>query len=305
MTAVEIDKQLRLVEGAPARDRKAHAFRVAIGAGHQKELIGEGQHRVATLCGDLPSSQGDISAETPSPGRGIFPTMSTTLPERIEQRLADLGTTATAVSLKISDNKDLLRDIINGRTRNPRADTMRKVALGLECTLEWLMEGDGAPTPPLLEGRPRSNARPADVDIPYRNTLIRDIEVRGTVAGSMAGAFQFEGGVVDYVARPPGLINAKGIYALYVEGVSMVPAHSPGELRFISAFKHPNIGDTVAVTAQYTPDGPIESFIKTLVKRTNSKIVVEQLNPRALIEFDMQYVVSVHKVLTVNELFGI
>ncbi len=217
----------------------------------------------------------------------------------------ELGTTAAAVSLSVSDNKDLLRDIINGRTKNPRSDTMRKVALGLACNLEWLMDGDGEPTPALLAGRPTPNTRPAQVELSNRDTLIRDIEVRGTIAGSMAGAFQFEGGVVDYVARPPGLLNAKGIYALYVEGTSMIPAHPPGELRIISAFKHPNVGDTVAITARYTPDGPVECFIKTLVRRSASKIIVEQLNPKAQIEFDTAYVVSLHKVLTVNELFGI
>lgn len=304
MTAIEIDKQLGLVKGSPAGYGQRYTEGRAIGLGDGQHLVGQRQHG-ATLCGNLPSRQGGISAETPIARRGILPDMKTPLALRIEERLASLGTNATAVSLKISDNKDLLRDIINGRTKNPRADTLRKVAAGLECSLEWLMDGDGEPAPPLLEGRPIPNSRPADVDYPYRSSLIKDIEVRGTIAGSMAGAFQFEGGVVDYVARPPGLANAKGVYALYVEGTSMVPEHKPGELRFVSAFKHPNIGDTVAITARYTPDGPYESFIKTLVRRSTSKIIVAQLNPAAQIEFDPQYVVSMHKVLTMNELFGI
>lgn len=304
MTTIEIDKKLRFIEGTSAGDGESDPQRLAIGLRDSQDLIGQRQHG-ATLCGNLPSSQGGISAETAIPRRGIFPIMKSPLARRIEERLALLETNATAVSLKISDNKDLLRDIINGRTKNPRTDTMRKVAVGLECSLEWLMDGDGEPTPPLLEGRPTPNTRPADVDYPYRSTLIKDIEVRGTIAGSMAGAFQFEGGVVDYVARPPGLANAKGVYALYVEGTSMVPEHKPGELRFISAFKHPNVGDTVAITARYTPNGPYESFIKTLVRRSASKIIVAQLNPEAQIEFNPQFVVSMHKVLTMNELFGI
>jgi hypothetical protein len=28
----------------------------------------------------------------------------------------------------VNNNKDLLRDILNGRTRSPRADTLRKIA---------------------------------------------------------------------------------------------------------------------------------------------------------------------------------
>lgn len=306
MTALQIDKELGFVEGPAPRDRERNTLGRAIGARYQQELVSEGQHDGATVCGNLPSRQGvdfraDKKGET-----GYFPRMTDNpLGERIKQRLELLGKTATGASLEISQNKDLLRDIINGRTRNPRTDTMQKVSLVLECTVEWLMYGDGEPTPPLLEGRPKPNARLTDIDLPARGTLVRDIEVRGTIAGSMGGAFQFEGGVVDYVARPPGLITAKGIYALYVEGNSMFPAHPEGELRFISAFKPPRIGDTVAVTARYMPDGPVESFIKTYVKKTPTKLIVEQLNPKNTIEFDLNYVVSVHKVLTVNELFGI
>ena len=306
MTALQIDQKLGFVEGAPTRDRERHVLGSAVGAGNQKDLVSEGQHDVGTLCGNLPSSQGVYFRADKVRAAGYFTRMTgSTLGERIQERLAFLNKTATGASLDISDNKDLLRDIINGRTKNPRADTLRKIATVLECTVEWLMLGDGEPAPPLLEGRPKANARHADVEMPTRGTLIRDIEVRGTIAGSMGGTFQFEGGVVDYVARPPGLINAKGIYALYVDGESMFPAHPEGELRFVSAFKPPRIGDTVAVTARYTPDGPVESFIKTLVKRTSTKLIVEQLNPKATLEFDLQYVVSVHKVLTVNEMFGI
>ncbi|MFC5391650.1 XRE family transcriptional regulator [Bosea vestrisii] len=306
MTALQVHQKLGFVEGPAPGDREGNVLRSTIGAGHQQDLVSEGQHDKATVCGNLPSRQGVYFRADKKGKAGYFPRMiASTLGERIQERLVALNKTATGASLEISDNKDLLRDIINGRTKNPRSDTVRKIAAVLECTVEWLMLGDGEPAPPLLEGRPKANARHADVDMPTRGTLIRDIEVRGTIAGSMGGAFQFEGGVVDYVARPPGLINAKGIYACYIEGDSMFPAHPEGELRFISAFKPPRIGDTVAVTARYEPDGPIESFIKTLVKRTATKIYVEQLNPRHTLEFDLKYVISIHKVLTVNELFGI
>jgi phage repressor protein C with HTH and peptisase S24 domain len=224
---------------------------------------------------------------------------------RIEQRLAELGTNATAVSLKLGNNKDLLRDILNGRTKNPRTDTLRRIADKLETTVDWLMEGDGMPPPPMMTERAASNFRMANVDLPARGDMPRDIPVMGTAAGSLGGAFQFEDEVVDYVTRPPALAKAKGIYALYIEGSSMVPEHKPGDLRFVHPHKHPSIGDTVVVTAKYSETGPYESFIKTLVRRTGDRIIVSQLNPPAQIEFEMRYVAHVHKVLTMNELFGI
>lgn len=224
---------------------------------------------------------------------------------RIQQRLGELGMTATAVSLKVGENKDLLRDIINGRTRNPRADTMRRIADALETTVEWLMEGDGEGPAPAMVGRPESNVRLAAIKPPVLGTLARDVPVMGTMAGSLGGAFQFEGGVVEYVARPPALVGAKNVYAMYVEGSSMVPEHHPGDLRFIHPDRKVNIGDSVVVTAKYSENGPYESFVKRLVRRTGDRIIVEQLNPPATIEFNLQFVASMHKVLTMNDLFGV
>jgi phage repressor protein C with HTH and peptisase S24 domain len=235
----------------------------------------------------------------------LAPDEQSPLVRRILQRLEALKTNATAVSLSISDNKDLLRDILNGRTKNPRTDTIRKVADALQTTVEWLMEGDGEPAPSALPGRPMSNVRMAGIKPPALATLSRDVPVMGTAAGSLAGAFQFEGGVVDYVARPPALVGAKNAYSMYVDGSSMAPEHNPGDLRFVHPDRKVHIGDSVVITAKYTEHGPYESFIKRLVRRTGDRIIVEQLNPPATIEFDLRFVASVHKVLTMNDLFGV
>lgn len=61
----------------------------------------------------------------------------------------------------------------------------------------------------------------------------------------------------------------------------------------------------MVVTAKYSDDGPYESFIKHLVRRTGERLIVQQLNPPATIEFDMRFVASVHKVMTMNDLFGV
>lgn len=227
------------------------------------------------------------------------------LVRRLRERIGALNTNATAVSLSISDNKDLLRDILSGRTRNPRADTLRKIADALQTTVDWLMEGDGEGPAPALADRPSSNVRMTHIKAPALATLSRDVPVMGTAAGSLGGAFQFEGGVVDYVARPPALAGAKNVYGMYVEGSSMVPEHNPGDLRFVHPDRKPNIGDSVIITAKYSENGAYESFIKRLVKRTGDKVIVEQLNPKATIEFDLRFVASIHKVLTMNDLFGV
>jgi phage repressor protein C with HTH and peptisase S24 domain len=233
--------------------------------------------------------------------------MPNSLADRILERLEvlDPPLAPSAASVAAGLNAGFIADILKGKAKNPRTDSMAKLARVLGCTLEWLMEGDGDEPVPILTQKPSGNTRPANVRMPARTEMPRDIEVRGTAAGSMAGAFQFEDQVVDYVARPPGLAGASGVYGLYVEGYSMVPEHNPGDLRFVSAHKKVNIGDSVVITAQYSEHGPVESFIKRLVKRSGTTITVEQFNPKAQLEFNLQYVKSVHKVLTVNDLFGI
>lgn len=73
---------------------------------------------------------------------------------RIQKRLDDLGLKPRTVSMKASDNPNLLRDILVGNTKSPRLDTIAKIAEALEVDAWYLVEGEiGAPgsiTAPLL-----------------------------------------------------------------------------------------------------------------------------------------------------------
>lgn len=234
--------------------------------------------------------------------------MTETLADRVRQRLAALNLSGTAASLKASGgtSRDIVKNILNGRSINPRADTLQGLADALETTVDWLLYGDGAPAPP-LEGRPKPNVRFTDRTFPGRRGLgPRDLPVMGTVAGSLGpGAFKIEGGVIDYVMRPDILKNVRDAYGLYVEGDSMYPAHPHGELRIIHPHRPCQIGDTVVIAARYAENDPVEGWIKKLIKRTPERLIVEQYNPPATIEFERRFVESCHKVLTMNDLMGI
>jgi len=235
-------------------------------------------------------------------------TMTSPLAERVQQRLNDLKISGYSASLKASEgrSKDLVKNILNGRSLHPRADTLEGLAMALETSVDWLLHGDGPPpAPPLMTERPQSNVRIGSLRIPPVGGP-RDLPVMGTAAGSLGrGAFRLEGGVIDYVLRPEILRNVRDAYGIYVEGDSMDPAHPHGELRIIHPHRPCQIGDTVVIAARYTEDGPVEGWIKRLVKRTPEKIIVEQYNPKATIEFERSFVESCHKVLTMNDLLGI
>lgn len=240
--------------------------------------------------------------------------MANPLLERIESRLAALGMSEAEACQAAGIGRDTIRDLRRGRRQTLTGQTLKKLAPVLRTTESWLLSEDAGISPAETPLSARSEARlapirgeahPAPVALPHRQEMPKDVPVYGTAAGSLAGAFQFEGGVIDYVRRPPALIGASGVYALYVTGDSMSPEHRSGDLRFVHPGRPPRSGDTVIIQAKYREDGPVEAFIKHFIRRNSEKIYTRQINPPAELEFETRFVVHLHRVLTMNELFGV
>lgn len=145
--------------------------------------------------------------------------------------------------------------------------------------------------------------RRAPVSPPY-STLPNDVPVFGTAAGSFAGSFVI-GEAIDHKPRPPGLLKARDIYAIYVVGSSMEPEHPPGELRFVNPHRPPRPGDSVIVQERRHGTAEVLAYIARFLRQTDKKLLVAKLNPEATVEFDRRFVIAVHKVMTTNELFGV
>lgn len=194
------------------------------------------------------------------------------------------------------------------------ASTVRKLENSLmrvtDKWLEPLMEALDATADEILRDpeKPRSSGevRSAEIAAPRREEMRSDLPVRGTAAGShLGGSFQLETAIVDYVRRPPALLGAMNAYALYVEGTSMIPEHRPGDLRFVHPDRPPRLGDSVVVQVQNHSKAETEAVIGHLLKRTEKAIVIGKLNPEATVELKRETVKSIHKILTLNELFGV
>ena len=129
------------------------------------------------------------------------------------------------------------------------------------------------------------------------------IPVMGAAAGSVTGFNIIHAEPIDFVASPPALTNSRDAYAIFVRGSSMEPQYWENDLIFVNPHKTPVPGDAIVIQQQIR--GEIVAFIKTL--RSNDKKVLKtsQHNPQAIVEFPLETVVSVHRVMTINELFGI
>lgn len=71
--------------------------------------------------------------------------------DRVKERLKALGKTGAGASLEAGLNKDAIRNILNGRSRNARVDTMSQLATVLETTIPYLM-GETDDSSPLADG---------------------------------------------------------------------------------------------------------------------------------------------------------
>jgi len=237
---------------------------------------------------------------------------------RIDARLAQLDKTRAGASLEAGLSNSAIRNLARKAGRVPRVDTLMKLASVLQVDPNWLLTGEGElgqveprrgaadldATSKTAKRKPRSEVEPADVALPLRSLMPRDVPVYGTAAGSIVGAFEMDG-IVDYVRRPPAVMAAPDVYALYITGESMAPAYRPGDLVFVHPGRPVRVGDIVIVQTRDFDSAPIQSYIKELVRRTEGSLRLHQYNPVATIDLSRETVVAVHRVLSLAELFGV
>lgn len=223
------------------------------------------------------------------------------LVKRIQRRLDKLNKSARQVSMEATGKPDIVRSILRGNTEWPRVDTLRGIAIALETTEEWLAQGIGAEEPADVT----TDVREANLEIPARRDMPLSMPLMGTAAGShVKGAAQLLG-VVDYVRRPPALYNRTKAYALMVEGDSMWPEHPHNSLRMVDPEAKVAIGDSVIVQTSRGAMDDVEASIGHLLKRNATHILLGKLNPRAELAIERRIVIAIHRVLTMNDLFGV
>ena len=162
------------------------------------------------------------------------------------------------------------------------------IARALGVTAEWLQDGHGP-----MPARTASAARPATLE---------KLKVLGMAECGPDGWSLWNGDVIDMIDRPAGLNGVPGAFAVYAVGASMEPRYYQGELIMIHPGKPLTVGAFVLVQRRPKNDGePPRAVIKRLVKRTGSKIVLEQFNPPRTFEIKAADIVSIHRVVGSGE----
>lgn len=133
--------------------------------------------------------------------------------------------------------------------------------------------------------------------------IARDVPVLGAALCSEDGGMIIESdNPIEYLSRPIGAQSVNQLYAMYVHGDSMQPRFLEGELVFVAP-RPPRRGDYAVVQAA---DG--KGFRVAYLKQFNGRgedgsIELEQLCPPTTIRIPADRVLSVHLVLSNNDLY--
>lgn len=184
--------------------------------------------------------------------------------------------------------------------RAPRPDKLREYAKAFNVPYSWLSDGGPNPPDPTPIATPATNAsQPAPAREFGRAGLI---PVVGVAKGGADGLFEFNGQVVDRLARPPILASVMDAYAVFVSGESMEPRYFSGEAVFVHPGRPVRKGNFVVVQLHPENDGePPLGFVKQFVAWTPSEIVLSQYNPAGEIRFDRERVLSVHRIVMAGD----
>jgi phage repressor protein C with HTH and peptisase S24 domain len=216
----------------------------------------------------------------------------------IARRVADLGLNLTEVSTQLGKNHAYLQQFLKrGIPAKLKEDTRARLA---EILMVDESELGGPPRLTLVPPAPRP-PRPtpnASAPMPIPELSNRRLPVYGVAVGGSDGRMKFNGELLDMAGCPDMLNNVPNAYAVDVAGESMVPVYRPGMRVWINPNLYAKSGDEVII--QILPSDESEApdgYIKELVKRTPSRVVVKQYNPEMEIEFDAATVVSLHVVV--------
>ena len=153
-----------------------------------------------------------------------------------------------------------------------------------------------------LREHPRSVPKTLPAGAPRNSYESNDrLKVLGMAECGPDGWSLWNGDVIDMVDRPANLRGVPGAYAVYVVGASMEPRYHPGELVHIHPGKPLTIGAYVLVQRRPKDGDTPAAVIKRLIKRTGTKIVLEQFNPHKTFDIRTDDIVSIHRVVGSGE----
>lgn len=179
----------------------------------------------------------------------------------------------------------------DGRERWPSMESFAKILTATNTSMTEFIEG-GEPESGFAPGRtPTGNFPPQPSTIPLLG-----------LARAGSGGFFDDGGFPvgqgwDEVDFPAASRTGQGIYALEVQGDSMLPLYRDGDVLIVEANAETRKGDRVVVR---TREG--EVLAKVLLRRTTRQIELMSINPaHDNLVFDLQDIEWIARILWASQ----
>ncbi len=233
---------------------------------------------------------GDITDTAQGMCRSSYRIMLEEIVARVEERLAAVGLSATAASLRANLSADAIRNmkraLKSGDDRQGvSSNTLLALAPVLETTAAWLIEGPPPSTLPIYDAEPAARISPS-----------------GT--GGKLEAFTFDPTTpTGFGRRLPAVAGSTTAYAVRVVTHAMAPSIEPGDLRVADPALPVRERDVVVMLFRSETLSPrVLATIGIYRGRTPRGAMIEQRSPQATREIDHDAIAAIHKVLSYSEL---
>jgi SOS-response transcriptional repressor LexA len=195
--------------------------------------------------------------------------------------------TLQSLSLALGRNHAYLHQyVVTGSPRELRDRDRRIISRLLGCDESELRDDDGAAR--TVPGAP-------DLALPRTPPMVtntRNLPILGHAKGGEDAFFIDNGEIAGYTMRPHVLDGVNDAYAVEFWDTSMEPALKHGHLGWVHPRKPVKPGDDVVVQLN---DG--QALVKTLIRRTDSHIVLRQYNPAKDFKIERSAIKSIHLIV--------
>lgn len=191
------------------------------------------------------------------------------------------------------------------------------ISVAFDVPLDWLERGIGEPDlekaqeknvskfqnhKDVMYGSKHSRPDPKNIDQNARIgtyvTGFTRVPIRGQGMGGMDGAliFNTDQNMGDILA-PPILFDVPEAYAVYVAGDSMLERFRDGEVVFVHPHLRVRRDDDCVIQIAMGEGHPNQGWVKRFVSMDDKTLKVRQLNPRKVLTFPVNRVVSIHRIV--------
>jgi phage repressor protein C with HTH and peptisase S24 domain len=219
--------------------------------------------------------------------------MARPAPDAARRRLVTLvdanpAHTLQSLSLAIGRNHAYLHQyVMTGSPRELKESDRRTLAHLLDCDESELRDASE-----LAPGARDDVAPGALKRSPPMITNSRNLPILGHAKGGEDAFFIDNGEIAGYTMRPHVLDGVNDAYAVEFWDTSMEPALKHGHLGWVHPRKPVKPGDDVVVQLN---DG--QALVKTLVRRTDSHVVLRQYNPPKDFKVERTAIKSIHLIV--------